>query len=135
MSEHDDIEIVEDEDAGAAKIAKLKKELDVCKAEKEDYLKGWQRAKADYINAERAMALRLEEAGKAAQTHILLELIDVADSFEKALSGGAPDSRWAEGVRQIYEQLAGTLKRFGVEAIEARGKPFDPRFHEAIESI
>jgi molecular chaperone GrpE len=39
------------------------------------------------------------------------------------------------GVELIYKQLQDALAKLGVTAIPAKGEPFDPRFHEAIEMV
>ncbi len=42
------------------KLKKLREELKICHKEKADYLAGWQRAKADFINARKSLATRME---------------------------------------------------------------------------
>jgi|SRR3989344_1215846 len=135
MSEDEDIEII-DEDAGVTgKITKIRKELEVCRSEKEEYLAGWQRAKADYINAGRTLGERLEDSARVAKTGVLHQFLEIVDSIEQALADPTADSQWATGVRLTYEKCIAMLKQHGVEAIELVDKTFDPRYHEAVDTI
>ncbi|MEK7649702.1 MAG: nucleotide exchange factor GrpE [Patescibacteria group bacterium] len=128
----DDIELEAEGDSDP-KLTKLKRALEVCKKEKDDYLQGWQRAKADYSNAERESARRQESAVQHAETRLVREILDIVDTFEGAFATPPPDSLWVQGMRNTLDKMQNLLKRYGVESIEALGKPFDPMLHEAIE--
>src|SRR3989344_6672196 len=122
----DDVEIINegDDESAKDKLKKLRDELKICKKERDDYLAGWQRAKADFINARRDEEKNRAEFTKFAAEKVLLEILAVADSLE--LSGNA-DSK------PIYNQLMDILKKEGVEPIEALGKKFNPLEHEALD--
>lgn len=122
MEEND--EIVE-ETGLTEKLKKLREELKTCQKEKADYLAGWQRAKADFINARKDEEKARAEFAKFAAEKVLREMLAVADSLE--LAGGANGA--------IYAQLREILKREGVEPIEAEGAQFDPLHHDALEQI
>ena len=125
---NDKDDIIEDEvvEEGGLndKIKKMREELKLCQKEKAEYLAGWQRAKADFINARRDEEKNRAEFTKFAAEKVLLEILAVADSLE--LSGNA-DSK------PIYNQLMDILKKEGVEPIEALGKKFNPLEHEALD--
>lgn len=129
-----EIELVEEESGKDAKVAKLKKDLEACRKDKDEYLNGWQRAKADFINAERETAKRIEFLILESRMQIFREIVDVLDIFEKALETKMPDSPWVSGVRSTAEKLLGVLRSHGVQHIEAVGKKFDPLYHEALET-
>jgi molecular chaperone GrpE len=60
----------------------------------------------------------------------------VLDSFERALeSGKSEGGDFRGGVELIYKQLQDALARLGVRPIPAKGEPFDPHYHEAIELV
>ena len=125
-------EIIEEEGEGdfREKIKKIREELKVCRKEKEEYLPGWQRAKADFINARKDEEKLRENFLKFAEENLLREFLAIADSLELAIK-----LRPSEGVEQIYSQLRGLLKKYGVSPIESLGKKFDPLEHEAIEKV
>jgi len=128
-------EIVEDEvieeNSLNDKIKKLRGDLKICEQQKGEYLAGWQRARADFINARKEEERVRGEFTKYATEKILREVLKVADSLEFAHSLGEGG---AEG-NPIHHQLMDILKKEGVVLIEARGKPFNPMYHEAIEQL
>lgn len=105
------------------KLKKLREELKVCRQEKADYLAGWQRAKADFINARRDEEKNRGEFAKYAGENIFREILKIADSLE--LSG-------SEECKLIMRQLLEILKKDGVVPIESKGLVFNPMYHEAL---
>lgn len=113
---------------------KKSKKLAECEAEKEEYLNGWKRAKADLINYKRDEANRVESLLKERKRGIMLKIISVMDSFDRALEMEEEDA-FSEGFLKIKEQMDELLKKEGVEEIDSVGKEFDPSFHEVIETL
>jgi molecular chaperone GrpE len=62
-------------------------------------------------------------------------LLPVIDSFERALQVQSDPLDFRNGVELIYKQLQDALAKLGVRAIPAKGEPFDPHYHEAIELV
>jgi len=107
-------------------------------AERDEYLSLARRTKADFENYRKRVdreAARAEARGRA---RLARELLSVLDNLERALAAADPanvdasPSHIAEGVRLVYEELAGILANAGVEAYEPAGEPFDPELHEAM---
>jgi molecular chaperone GrpE len=110
-------------------------ELDVCKKKCEEYLEGWKRAKADFINYKKEEIGRVSELMKFSNESILSDLITVLDSFHLGISLGN-DETAKKGMELIKTQMEDVLKRYGLEKISvARGSPFDPKMHEAVDEI
>ena len=118
----DEVEVV-DEEALQDKLKKLRADLKTCQSEKADYLAGWQRAKADFINARRDEEKARGEFAKYAAEKVLREMLVVADSL--GLSGNAE-------CKTVLEQLNNILKKEGVVQIEVNGLVFNPMYHEAL---
>jgi molecular chaperone GrpE len=111
-----------------AKATKLKKELDACKAERQEYMDGWQRAKADYVNALK----RFEEEKGAARSRGVVKateaFIPAMDSLGRAEAAGQiPDAFLG-----IAKQLHDAAKSLGLTQFGAVGEKFDPNMHEAL---
>ena len=135
MSEetNDEIELETDEElleeeGLKEKLKKLREELKACQKEKAEYLAGWQRAKADFINARKDEERARAEFLKYSEEKTLYDILAVADSLELAMR-----LKPSEGMEQIYSQLREFLKSRGVLPIESAGKKFDPFEHEALE--
>ena len=75
---------------------------------------------------------------KYALTDFLMELIDVVDVFDKAVNVKTDDEKlkkFLSGFEMVNKTFKQILSRNGVEQIESIGKPFDPSFHSAIETV
>lgn len=122
--------------AAKAKMQKLRDELTETKKERQEYLDGWQRAKADLINARKDSADAIQRAATLGRDAFVEELIPALDSFDMAMRSDAwktVDPAWRVGVESIYAQLQGVLQAHGVEIFGKEGEKFDPTLHEAIE--
>jgi molecular chaperone GrpE len=126
------IEYISEEDTGAIdkKIKKIKAKLKQCQKEKEEYLAGWQRARADLINYKKEQEQKISDYYKFANQSLITEILMVLDSFEQSLKHKKDD-----GLLQIYNQLKNTLKNNGLEEIKAIGEKFNPEFHESIGEV
>lgn len=115
----------------------IKKKLIECEKEKDDYLNGWKRSKADFENYKKDELERVNNLIEYSQRDLLLELLKVVDDFELAQSKIPPEEEndYIKGLYQIKSRLDEFLNKFGVKAMKTVGKEFDPNFHEAVEVI
>ena len=127
------------EEAAAEIIKKLREKLKATQKERDEYLAGWQRAKADLINARQRDEADKKEFIKFANEQLIDGLIPVLDSFELAFnnkeSWEKADKNWRAGVEFIYNQLKKALADAGLEEINPLGKIFDPTRDEAVEYV
>ncbi len=125
------------EENSQAKIKKLRDDLKQANTEKIEYLSGWQRAKADYINLQNTEDKNRTDIIKYAKEGLLVDLLPLVDSFDmafanKAVWEQAPEN-WRKGIEYIYSQLSGILKDNGLEpVVPPFGSDFDPQRHESI---
>ena len=124
---------------GEQTVKKLRERLKACEKERQEYLDGWQRARADFVNARREE----EEARKKyiayAKEEILSEIAPVIDNFEHAFANkeswdGVPEG-WRKGVLYIYSQFLKIVGNNGLTQTNPLGEVFDPLSHESVESI
>lgn len=110
-------------------------QLDAVIKERDEYLNGWKRAKADLINFKKEEDRRLREISEFATLGMVRELIIGMDSFDLALAA-TKDEEMKKGIAMIKGQFDEILKRQGITRIEAKiGAPPDPRLHEAIGEV
>jgi len=111
------------------------------KKDKEEYHAGWQRALADYKNLQAEIEKRRGEWIKMSEADILESFIPVYDNFKAAFNhqpvvlgdeSGKQTQNWIDGIGYIMKQFNDVLVGRGITEIEALGKAFDPRFHEAM---
>jgi len=133
-----DDSVIAEESQGIT-IKKLREKLRVCESERQEYLTGWQKTKADFINLRKRDGEEKELFAKTANESLVFELLPILDSIELAKKNKdgweALPLEWRQGMDSIFTQLKNILKKSGLEEIEALGKKFDPRFHEAISTI
>lgn len=143
--EHDvvfDEEIVEtNEDgielSGADQIKKLREKIKGLEKEKQEYLDGWQRARADYANLQKNADEDKKRMRTLVEESFIEELLPTVDSFLMAMSNKEAwekvDPAWRTGVEYIYGQLMNTLESHNLKIFGEVGDVFDPAKHEAVE--
>jgi molecular chaperone GrpE len=125
-------------DSEAAEIEQLKAELEKVKNEAADEHDRLLRLSAEFENYKKRMDRQADEFKKYANESLLKELLTVVDNLERAISSTSADSRneneacVVEGVEMTLNEILKILKKFDVRPIEAKGKPFDPVYHEAM---
>lgn len=122
--------------AAKAKMQKLRDELEKVKAERQEYLDGWQRAKADMANAKKEAALLGERAGARKVESLVEDLIPALDSFDMAAASeawGTIDKGWRTGMEQVQNQLIEALSRSGIQRYGKVGDAFDHALYDAVE--
>ena len=107
-------------------------------AQAAEYLDKWQRAVADLDNLRKRSEKERAEQIKWANESLLLGLLPVIDSFDRALESlkavkdGDPT---ADGVRLIHRQLHDWLAEEQLTRIKTQGERFDPHLHEAVGDV
>ena len=96
-----------------------------------------QRLQADFENYKKRVARERNEEARRAENAILLEILPVYDSFDRAFRNyqhnGDPTA-FIEGMEQVFAQFHDALAGLDVHPIDAEGQPFDPSQHEALMS-
>lgn len=91
---------------------------------------------ADFENFKKRAARERDEVRRATTESVLGRLLPVLDTFEMAMQAASLPNTGVEalkaGVAMIQGQLRNTVADYGVEEIDAVGKPFDPALHEAL---
>ena len=130
-----DDSVVAEENA-AETIKKLRDKLKKCAEEKQEYLTGWQRAKADMVNTRKRDEEEKREFIKFANAGLIEELIPVLDSFDMAMGNKEAwekaDKNWRMGVEYIHSQLIKVLKENGVTELNPLNQKYDHNHQEAI---
>lgn len=120
----------------AVGLASAATEFDKLKSERDTLLDRLARLQAEFENARKRTAREQQEFREYAVTDALKALLPTLDSFERALQTSASDkSEFRGGVELIYKQLQDALAKLGLRPIPAKGEPFDPHLHQAIEMV
>ena len=123
------------ETSAVSDASALGAELQKLKAERDSLLDRLARAQAEFENARRRASKEQQDFRDYASFDTIKSLLPVLDSFERALQTKSEAADFRSGVELIYKQLQDALVKLGVRPIPAKGEPFDPRYHEAIEMV
>jgi molecular chaperone GrpE len=105
-------------------------------AERDDLLARLQRVSADYLNYQKRAQRDIAQAREFANDQLIKALLEVLDDMERALEAARAnhdtDDPLLTGMQLVHDNALRTLGRFGLKAIEAEGRPFDPDRHRAM---
>jgi molecular chaperone GrpE len=121
------------ESAYASELAALTAERDQLAKAKSELQDRALRLQAEFDNFRKRTEKDRSEFAQYAGMELIRELLPVLDNFELALKVECTSKDYAKGIEMIYQRMADSLKKAGLEPIEATGKPFDPHVHQAVE--
>lgn len=134
MDEQDDVTIEPEtgDETGEVrpedKIAKMREELKSCRQEKQEYMDGWQRAKADYVNALK----RFETDAKASESRGKIKAVETLLPAFDALERSKEHGEIPAGFMAIAKQIETAFATLGLEEVGKVGEKFNPALHEAL---
>jgi molecular chaperone GrpE len=110
-------------------------ERDKLAAETADLQNRLLRSRAEFDNARRRAERERSDYLQFAAMDLIKDILPILDDFERALKVETADRNYAKGVELIYQRMAETLKKLGLEPIETAGQTFDPNLHQAVERV
>jgi molecular chaperone GrpE len=116
----------------------LRQQLEESQAQADEYLDGWQRARAEFANARKRLEKQRSESYQFAALDFTRRLLPAIDDFVRAVDNVPEEisqDKWFEGVTLVRKKLDTVLEDMNVEVIVALGQPFDPNYHEALSLI
>src|SRR3989344_5038259 len=120
-------------------LKKLRIDLKACQKEKDEYLTGWQKERADFINYKKQEEDRKANFSEAMRERILVRFLAVMDSFNMAFANKETwdkvDDTWRKGVEYIYSQMNAIFEEYGVKPVCEVGEAFDPNIHQSVDVV
>ena len=120
-------------------LKKLRNDLKQVKKEKEEYLIGWQKERADFANYKKQEEDRKTMFSESMRERILARFLTVMDSFNMAFANKEAwekvDLNWRKGVEYIHSQMNTVFEEYGVKEIGKIGENFDPNIHESLDMV
>lgn len=116
----------------------LKQQLKECTKIKQEYLAGWQRQKADFLNYKKQEIERLEKLLQYAGESFIIEMLPILDNLETAKKNLPEQLKKDEsviGLLQIEKQIKSFLKEKGLEEIKCLNRKFNPELHEVAGEV
>ncbi len=112
-----------------------KDEIDALKKELFESEEKFLRKCAEIENFKKRMEREKQSSLNYANEELLKALLPSIDNLERALTHSTEESSvnsLKDGVELTLKELLSTLKKIGLEPVEAEGAPFDPNKHEAL---
>ncbi|MEK7613122.1 MAG: nucleotide exchange factor GrpE [Patescibacteria group bacterium] len=127
--ETSDAEFVSEEEAesGGEILKRLREKLKKAIEEKQEYLDGWQRSRADFANFKREEAAREAEKEARIKAGLVENLLPALDSFELAFK-----HTQTKELNLVHKQFLDALRKLGVEPFGIAGEAYNPHLHEAL---
>ncbi len=116
----------------------LQQVLEKAVQERNEYLAGWQRARADLLNYKKEEMERIGSFMRYAQEEFVLKLLPVLDNLERAEQQAAESDKAnpvTQGCLRVISQLREFLRSQGAEPFQATGTKFNPELHEAVGEV
>lgn len=120
------------------KLELIQAAWEASEAKAAEYLDGWQRAKAEFVNYKKRVTRDREQYNQEAVGKVVKNYLSVVDDLERALKKqpqNEESAAWANGIELIYRKMVSALENDGVMLMDADGKMFDPNLHEAVAKI
>jgi molecular chaperone GrpE (heat shock protein) len=124
-------------DGGDDPSQKFAETLGRLQAEKDELMQTMIRRQADFENYRKRVEREKDDDRRRGTERLLEDLLPVLDAFDRAVKAhdNPAYEEYRKGLHIIQQQLWSMVTKHGLEKIDAAGKPFDPRFHQAIESV
>ena len=119
-------------DQASAEREALINQLKEAEAKIVEYKDGWARSQAEFQNYRKRIERDNEMMYASMKGDIIKKVLPALDDLERALANRPADDAWASGIELIARKMQNILEGEGLKRIDAKGKPFDPNFHEAI---
>jgi molecular chaperone GrpE len=120
-------------------LKKFRADLKQAQKEKQEYLTGWQKERAEFTNYRKQEDERKALFSEALRERILTRFLSVIDSFNMAFANKESwekvDENWRKGVEYIYTQMNAIFEEYGVKTIGKEGEDFDPNIHQSIDVV
>jgi molecular chaperone GrpE len=120
-------------------LKKFRADLKQAKKESQEYLTGWQKERADFVNYKKQEEERKAFLNDLIKEKILTNFLSVSDSFNMAFANKEAwekvDANWRVGVEYIYSQLNNIFEEYGVKTFGKEGEDFDPNLHQSMQAI
>jgi molecular chaperone GrpE len=107
-------------------------------AERDEYLDQLQRSRAEFLNFRRRTEQERLALRERANEELLRQILPALDDLQRALANVPADQMetpFVQGVQMVERKFLGALERAGVTTLDAKGQPFDPSLHEAVDIV
>jgi molecular chaperone GrpE len=121
--------------ATADPAAGLRESYEQVRAERDNLFERLARLQAEFDNARKREQRERTDYRAFAISDAVEQFLPVLDNFRLALNSTGSVEQMRTGVELIAKQMEEVLRSLNVTPVETVGHPFDPRVHEALDSV
>ncbi|MBW1697782.1 MAG: nucleotide exchange factor GrpE [Deltaproteobacteria bacterium] len=114
----------------------LEERLRAAEAKAEECHNKYLRLYAEFENYKKRSAREMQDIKKYANEELLKAMLSVVDNLELAIRASNEHTKdqngIVEGIDMTLKHILSILEKYHVKPIDSVGKPFDPRYHEAL---
>lgn len=103
-----------------------------------DYLAELKLVQAEFANYRKDESRRMSDFAKYAHEETVRRFLPIHGMLSRAVSehpAGAQPDAWVIGVANIAKAFGEALAQLGVREIKTLGESYDPKYHEAVETV
>ncbi|MEZ4886361.1 MAG: nucleotide exchange factor GrpE [Chitinophagales bacterium] len=144
VEEEDEDAVMEDAtektDKEADKNLSVEQKLAQAQEETTRWKDKFMRSVAEFENYKRRTSRERIDLIKTAGKDVIVNMLPILDDFDRAFKASEkvtdPTAKEAlKGFSLIFNKFKTTLEQKGLEVMDAKGKDFDPEYHEALTEI
>jgi molecular chaperone GrpE len=120
---------------GVEATTHLQSEVDRLKGERDQLVDRLARLQAEFENFRKREARERADFRDFAVSGAVEQFLPVLDNFQLALGSSGSVEQLRTGIELIVKQMEEVLRALNVTVVETVGARFDPRVHEALESV
>mgnify|MGYP001125503952 FL=1 len=117
---------------------KVQKELEKKDEQIADLQDRYRRSIAEFDNYRKRTEKEKSGMYQMGVRDVLEKVLPVLDNFERGFSQIQEEDKqdpFTTGMEKVYKQFQQVLTDIGIEPIDAKGKEFDPNFHNAVMHV
>ncbi len=122
--------------AAADPMKELQEKFKTTEEEAKQSYDRYLRVSADFENYKKRSAREMDDFHKFANQSLVKELLPIVDNLELAIKSAKEnknvDNSLLDGVGLTLKEILKIFEKYNVKPIEALGKTFDPKYHEAV---
>ncbi|HEV8361237.1 MAG TPA: nucleotide exchange factor GrpE [Candidatus Thermoplasmatota archaeon] len=115
-----------------AEVQRLRAELEHQRSKARAFFERLEEVQAEFEEFRNQAQRDADQRAEAGKRELLLKMLDVTDSLDRAIEFAGGDEALHEGLSHILRQLRAIVEREGVRRVDAEGHPFKPELHEAV---
>jgi len=115
-----------------AEVERLREELAQQRDKARAFFERLERVQAEFEEYRNQAQKDMDAMREASKRELILRMLDVMDSMDRAIELAGGDEALHEGLTHILRQMRAILEREGVKRIETEGLPFKPELHELV---